>query len=66
MCVVEQSEARVMPETKDDVVRNIMNFDEMESEEFPISPEIIAREQKKDTHLKEVMKKSDKFSERLI
>jgi hypothetical protein len=33
---------------------------------FPMSPEIIAREQKKDTHLKEVTKKSDKFSERLI
>jgi hypothetical protein len=31
-----------------------------------MSPEIIAREQKKDTHLKEVMKKSDKFSERLV
>jgi hypothetical protein len=29
-------------------------------------PVIIAREQQKDTHLKEVMKKSDKFSERLI
>jgi hypothetical protein len=38
----------------------------MESEEFPMSPEIIAREQNKDTQLKEVMKKSDKFSERLI
>jgi hypothetical protein len=33
----------------------------MEAEEFPMS-----REQKKDTHLKEVIKKSDKFSERLI
>jgi hypothetical protein len=42
-----------------------MNVDEMESEELPMSPEIIAREQKKDTHLKEVMKKSDKFSERI-
>jgi hypothetical protein len=42
---------------------NIMNVDEMESEEFPMSPEIIAREQKKDTHLKEVMKKSEQFSE---
>jgi aldehyde:ferredoxin oxidoreductase len=31
-----------------------------------MSPEIISRELKKDTHLKEVMKKSDKFSERLI
>jgi hypothetical protein len=31
-----------------------------------MSPEIIAREQKKDTHFKEVMKKSDKFSEILI
>jgi hypothetical protein len=31
-----------------------------------MSPEIIACEQKKDTHLKEVMKKSDKFSERLV
>jgi hypothetical protein len=31
-----------------------------------MSPEIIAREKKKDTHLKEVMKKSDKFSERLV
>jgi hypothetical protein len=29
----------------------------MELEEFPMSPEIIALEQKKDTHLKEVMKK---------
>jgi hypothetical protein len=66
MCAVEQNEARVMPETKDDLVRNIMNVDEMESEEFPMSPEIVSREQKKDTHLKEAMKKSDKFSERLI
>jgi hypothetical protein len=31
-----------------------------------MSPEIIAREQKKGTHLKEVMKKSYKFSERLV
>jgi hypothetical protein len=50
MCAVEQNEARVMPETKEELVRNIMNVDEMESEEFPMSPEIIAREQKKDTH----------------
>jgi hypothetical protein len=28
---------------------NIMNIDEMESEEFPMSPEIIAREKKKHT-----------------
>jgi hypothetical protein len=33
------------------MVRNTMNVDEMESEEFPMSPEIIYREQKKDTHL---------------
>jgi hypothetical protein len=31
-----------------------------------MSPDIIAREQKKDTHLKEVMKKSDKLSERTV
>jgi hypothetical protein len=43
MCAVEQNEARSMPETKDDLVRKIMNVDEMESEEFPMSPEIIAR-----------------------
>jgi hypothetical protein len=43
-----------------------MNVDQMESEDFPMSPEIIAREQNKDTHLKEVMKKSEKFSERLV
>jgi hypothetical protein len=66
MCAVEQNEARVVPETKEELVRNIMNVDEMESEEFSMSPEIIAREQKKDTHFKEVMNKSDKFSERLI
>jgi hypothetical protein len=52
MCAEEQKEARVMPETKEELVRNIMNVDEMESEEFPMSPEIIAREQKKYTHLK--------------
>jgi hypothetical protein len=66
MCAVEQNEARVIPETKEELVKNIMNVDEMESEEFPMSPEIIAREQKNDTHLKEVTKKSDKFSERLV
>jgi hypothetical protein len=66
MCAVEQDEARILPETKHDLVHHIMNVDEMESEEFPMSPEIIAREQKKDTHLKEVMKKSDKFSEMKI
>jgi hypothetical protein len=61
MCAGEQNEARVMPKTKEELVRNIMNVDEMESEEFPMSPEIIAREQNEDTHLKEVMNKSDKF-----
>jgi glutaredoxin 2 len=61
MCAVEQNEARVLPESKDDVVHHMMNFDEMESEEFPTSPEIIAREQKKDTYFKKVMNKSDKF-----
>jgi hypothetical protein len=66
MCAVEQDEARRLPEIKDELVYHIMNVDEMESEEFPMSPEIIAREQKKDTHLKEVMKKSDEFSERLV
>jgi uncharacterized protein YdcH (DUF465 family) len=43
-----------------------MNVDEMESEEFPMRPEIIVRAQKKDTHLKEVMQKSDKLSERIV
>jgi hypothetical protein len=38
MCDVEQNEARVMPETKEDLVHNIMNVDERESEEFPMSP----------------------------
>jgi hypothetical protein len=66
MCAVEQTEARSLPETKQDLVHHIMNVDEIESEEFPMSPEIIAREQKKDTHLKEVMKKSDKLSERIV
>jgi hypothetical protein len=66
MCAVEQNEARLLPETKEDLVYHIMNVDEMESEEFPMSPEIISREQRKDTHLKEVMKKSDKFSERIV
>jgi hypothetical protein len=33
----------------------------MESEEFPMSPATIAPEQKKDPHLKEVMKKSERF-----
>jgi hypothetical protein len=65
MCAEEQDEARLLAETKHDLVHHIMNVDEMESEEFPMSPEIIAPEQKKDTHLKEVMKKSDKFSERI-
>jgi hypothetical protein len=66
MCAVEQNEAIVMPEIKEELVRNIMNVNEMESEKIPMSPEIIAREQNKDTHLKEVTKKSDKFSDRLV
>jgi hypothetical protein len=66
MCAVEQNEAIVMPETKEELVMNIMNIDEMESYEFPMSPEIFSCEQKKDTHLQEVMKKSDKSSDRLI
>jgi hypothetical protein len=40
-----------MPETKEELVINIMNFDQMESEEFLMSPDIIACEQKKDSHL---------------
>jgi hypothetical protein len=32
-----------MPDTKEELVMNIMNLDEMESEEFPMRPEIFAR-----------------------
>jgi hypothetical protein len=39
-----------MPETKEKFVMNIMIFNEIESEEFPMSPEIIVREQKKEKH----------------
>jgi hypothetical protein len=66
MCAAEQNEATVMPETKEELIENIMNVDKIESEEFPMSPEIIVREQKKDTHLKKVMKKSDKCSEKIV
>jgi hypothetical protein len=52
MCAVENDEAIVMPETKEALVMNIMNVDEMELEEFPMSPAIIAREQHKDSQLK--------------
>jgi hypothetical protein len=45
---------------------NIMNCDEMEREELPTSPEIIAREQHKDSQFKELIKRSDIFSERTI
>jgi hypothetical protein len=40
MCAVEQDEARFLPETKEYFVHNIMNVDEIESEEFPMNPEI--------------------------
>jgi hypothetical protein len=66
MYAVEQDDDIVMPETKEKLVMNIMIFDEMESEEFSMSPTIIDREQKKDTHLTEVMKKPEKFSKRII
>jgi hypothetical protein len=65
MCEVEKNEAIVIKETKEELVMNIMNIDEMESEEFPMSPEIIAREQQKYTNLKELMKKADKLSDKL-
>jgi hypothetical protein len=52
MCAVDKDGEIVMPETKKELVMNFMNFDEMESEEFPMSPEIIAREQQKDSQLK--------------
>jgi hypothetical protein len=45
---------------------NIMNVDEMESEEFPMSPAIFTSEQQKDSHFKKMIKRSDKFSERTI
>jgi hypothetical protein len=40
---------------------NIMNIYEMKSEELPMGPEIFAREQNKETHLKEVMKYQKSF-----
>jgi hypothetical protein len=45
MCALEQDEAIGMPETKEELVINITNVDEIESEESPMSPEIIAGEQ---------------------
>jgi hypothetical protein len=59
MCAVEQDVAKVMPENKEEMAMNIMNYDEMKSEEFPMSPEIIAREQQKDSQLKELIKRSE-------
>jgi hypothetical protein len=50
MCAVEKDEERSFPETKQYLVHHIMNVDEMESKEFPIIPDIIAREQNKDKH----------------
>jgi hypothetical protein len=41
---VEKYKAIVMLETKEELVTKIINFDEMESEEFPMSPDIIAHE----------------------
>jgi hypothetical protein len=63
ICAVEQDEAIVMPEIKEELVMNIMNFDEMESEEFPMSPDITSREQKKDfkrsyEEVREVLRKN--------
>jgi hypothetical protein len=52
MRAVDKDEAIVIPETKEELIMNIMNFDEMESEGFPMSPAIIACEQQKDSHLK--------------
>jgi hypothetical protein len=46
-----------MPETREEFVMNIMIFYEMESEEIPMSPDIIFREQNKYSHFKEVTKK---------
>jgi hypothetical protein len=66
MCAVEKDEEIGMPETRKELVRNIMNFDEMESEEFTMIPAIIAREQQKDSQLKDLIKSSEKFSERTI
>jgi hypothetical protein len=66
MCAAETDETIGMPETKEELVMNIMNFDEMESEEFRMSPAIIAREQQKDSQLKELIKRLEKFSERTI
>jgi hypothetical protein len=66
MCAVEKDEAIAMPETKEELVMNIINFDEMESEEFPMIPATIAREQQKDSQLKEFIKRSDNFSERIV
>jgi hypothetical protein len=43
-----------------------MNVDEMESEEFPMSPAIIARRKQKYSQLKELSKRSDTFLERTI
>jgi hypothetical protein len=51
---IDQADTIAMPETKEELVMNIMNLDEMESEEFPMSPEIIAREQKKETRDEEI------------
>jgi hypothetical protein len=34
MCAVEQNEAKLLPETKEELVHHIMNVDEMESEEL--------------------------------
>jgi hypothetical protein len=52
MCAVVKDEEIFMPETKKELVMNIMNLYEMGSEEFPMSPAIIAREQHKDSQLK--------------
>jgi hypothetical protein len=66
MCAVEANEAYDMPESKEELVKHIMNINELETEEFPMSPEVIAREQQKDKKLMERVKNSDKFKEQQL
>jgi len=66
ICALEINEARIMPRNKLELVKDIMHVKDMEEEEFPMSPAIIAREQTQDKKLKELMKKTDKFSEKQL
>ena len=66
MSMMIRDESIKTPESKEEIARYCFNGNRMETEEFPLSPQLIAKEQEGDRNLRQAKRNNPNIGERIV